>query len=67
LRTLYGIWSQRFDAKYQASGGTVYWASTSAPAVSFHGPHFSARVTRSRNENGGLGSRAMNRSRSKGR
>jgi hypothetical protein len=52
-------------AKYQASGGTSYSVTVVPPARIVHGSAV-VRITRSRNEYGGAGSRAMKRSRSNG-
>src|SRR3954470_23216872 len=65
-RTLNGIFSPRFSWKYHASAGTSYWASQAAPAFMTNGSPVTA-VTRSRNWNGGPGSRAIFRSLSKTR
>src|SRR5688500_2859694 len=65
-RTLNGIRGHRLAAKYQAAAGTSYWASQLAPAFMANGSPATA-VIRSRNWNGGPGSRAMTRSASKTR
>src|SRR5947208_1179336 len=65
-KTANGIRGHRLAAKYQVSAGTSYWASQVVPACITNGSPATA-VIRSRNENGGPGSRAMNRSRSKTR
>src|SRR5436190_15797106 len=61
--TLNGIRSLRFSVKYHASGGTSYSVSHAAPAFSTNGSPVTP-TTRSRNWNGGPGSRAMVRSES---
>src|SRR5436309_2382250 len=53
-------------AKYQASRGTSYSATAAPPAFIVHGSAV-VLTTRSRNEYGGAGRRAMKRSRSNGR
>src|SRR5262245_50091263 len=61
-----GIVPVRLAAKYHASGVTSYRASQLAPAWSTNGSPVTA-VMRSRNWNGGPGSRAITRSESKTR
>src|SRR4051794_41982803 len=52
--TANGMTGWRSAVKYQASGGTSYWASMAPPAASFHGSAWTS-VTRARNWYGGGG------------